>query len=406
MMCPTCGCDPCASSSFCSVCRTADDRGRDVDAEIDRLAKLTAVQYEKERKAAAERMGVRASILDKLVAAKQPDDKKDDLQGRSLELPEPKPWTDAVDGAALLDVIADAIASHVILPATAADVIALWVLHTHAVEAFTITPRLAIMSPVKGCGKTTLLDVVACLVWRPLPTANASMAGIFRAVEMARPTLLLDEAERFVTNQNDELLGVLNSGHRMGGSVLRTVGDDNEPRMFATFAPCAFALIGRLPDTLEDRSVAIDLRRRIASEAVQPFRLDQTGHLHTLARKAVRWAADHQQALRASDPDVGTLFNRVADNWRPLLAVADVAGGDWPARARKAAEAAAKRGTDELGGGGAADRYPGGVLGQGYRPDRLRRPGHRAGRYRGAIDGPSGGATATSPSRRTRSPGC
>ena len=205
--------------------------------------------------------------------------------------------------------------------------IALWCVHTHAVEAFTITPRLAIKSPEKRCGKTTLLDTVSCLVWRPLQTAHATMAAIFRAVEMACPTLLLDEADRFVTNQHDELLGVLNSGHRAGNGVLRTVGEDNEPRIFATFSPCAFALIGKLPDGLEDRSVAIDLRRRTSTEPVQPFRLDRTGHLHTLARKAVRWAADNLDVLRGAEPDVGKLFNRVADNWRPLLAIADVAGG-------------------------------------------------------------------------------
>jgi uncharacterized protein DUF3631/primase-like protein/DNA primase RepB-like protein len=323
-----------------------DDQPKtDEDAEIARLARLSKVEYERERKTAAEKLGLRASILDRLVRDARPvDDTKE--QGRPLTLPEPEAWAEAVDGAELLNDITSAISSHVILPATSADVLALWVVHTHAVEAFTITPRLAIMSPEKQCGKTTLLDVVTCLVWRPLPTANASMAGIFRAVEMARPTLLLDEADRFVTNNNDELLGILNSGHRLGGSVLRTVGDSNEPRMFSTFAPCAFALIGRLPDTLEDRSVAINLRRRTSSEAVTPFRLDRTGHLHTLAQKAARWAEDHLEALRASDPNVGDLFNRVADNWRPLLAIADLAGGDWPRRARAAADAAARRITE------------------------------------------------------------
>jgi putative DNA primase/helicase len=314
----------------------------DVVAE---LARLSPLEYDRARGAAADRLGVRVASLDRLVNAKRPA-KEEKGQGRALDLPDPEPWPESVNGAAMLSEIVSAVTSHVVMAKASADAFGLWAVHTYAVDAFPITPRLAIMSPEKQCGKTTLLDVLACLVRRPLPTANASMSGIFRAVEMVQPTLLLDEADRFVTNQNEELLGILNSGHRKGGSVLRTVGDDHEPRMFSTFAPCAFALIGRLPDTLDDRSVTIELRRRTAGEAIAPFRLDRTEHLHTLARKAARWASDNIENLRSADPDVGDLFNRVADNWRPLLAIAELAGGAWPRRAHEAAGAAAKRGSE------------------------------------------------------------
>ena len=134
-----------------------------------------------------------------------------------------------------------------------------------------ITPRLAILSPVLRCGKTTLLDVLAALVYRPLPAANCSASSIFRVVEKHRPCLLIDEADSFLS-ANEELRGVLNSGHRRGGSVLRNVGDDHEPRAFATYAACAIAMIGQLPGTLADRSVTIGLVRRKADEAVDPFR--------------------------------------------------------------------------------------------------------------------------------------
>jgi hypothetical protein len=326
--------------------RAVTDAGAPFEASSVRaLAKLRATNragYEATL-ADLKKAKVRVAELDRLVRATQSKDAPPQGQGRALVLPEPEPWPNSIDGAALLTEIVSAVTSHVIMSAAAADAFALWVIHTHAVDAFTITPRLAIMSPEKQCGKTTLLDVLACLVRRPLPTANASVSGIFRTIEIAGPTLLLDEADRFVTNQNDELLGILNSGHRKGGSVLRTVGDDHEPRMFSTFAPCAFALIGRLPDTLEDRSVIIELRRRTSNEAVTLFRLDRTEHLQVLARKAARWAADNIEKLRTADPNVGELFNRVADNWRPLLAIADLAGGDWPKRARQAATAATKR---------------------------------------------------------------
>src|SRR5262249_24558901 len=260
-------------------------------------------------------------------------------QGRAFELPVIEPWPSPVDGAELLSAVTDAIKRHVILPANSAETIALWALHTHCFNCFGHSPRAAITSPEKGCGKTTTLDVLECLVARALSTANATVAAIFRIVEQATPTLLIDEADTFL-KENDELRGILNTGHRRGGQVLRTVGEDHEPRQFSTWAPAAIAMIGRLPDTLNDRSVIINLRRRKPTEKVKSFRRDRADDLRVLARKMARWAQDHQAHFADSDPDVGDLMNRMADNWRPLWAIADVAGGHWPKRVREIAAAA------------------------------------------------------------------
>ncbi len=129
--------------------------------------------------------------------------------------------------------------------------------------------------------------------------------------------------------------------------MTRTIGDDHEPRQFSTWAPAAIAMIGRLLDTLSDRSLIISLQRRKASEKVDSFRSDRTEHLTVLARKMVRWAQDHGAKLAAADPDMGELVNRVADNWRPLFAIADEAGGDWPAQARQIGNAAVQAMRDQ-----------------------------------------------------------
>jgi Protein of unknown function (DUF3631) len=312
------------------------------DAEITRLAKLSISEYEHEREAAAKKLKFRASILDKVVAAERerlnPDDGS--KQGHAIAFPDPELWPDPVEGASLLDDLAEAIRKHVVVPDHARDACALWVVHTYLTDRFLISPRLGVRSPTKGCGKTLLLDVLDRVVARPLPTANVTAAAIFRVIEAHRPTLLVDEADTFLRD-NDELRGVLNSGHRKGGAVLRTVGDDYEPRSFATYAPCVIALIGSLPDTLHDRAVTVDLKRRLPSEKVEPFRPDRASHLDVLARKAARWAKDHGELLADADPAMPDgIANRPADNWRPLLAIADVAKGEWPERARKAAEAA------------------------------------------------------------------
>jgi hypothetical protein len=165
---------------------------------------------------------------------------------------------------------------------------------------------------------------------------------------MQAPTLLIDEADT-VLPENEELRGILNSGHRRGGCVIRTVGEEFEPRSFSTYSACAIALIGKLPATVADRSVSIELRRRRSDEPIEPFRFERTERLDQLARKAARWAVDSANRIRGADPEMPVgVFNRAADNWRPLLAIADTAGEVWAARARRAVQCAgAGAGRDE-----------------------------------------------------------
>jgi uncharacterized protein DUF3631 len=311
--------------------------------EIEKLARMPAIEYDRERKAAGKRLGLsRLSLLDALVKAKRAElgfDADDGKQGHAIEFATPEPWPDSVDGAELLNGLAKAVRKYVALSDFARDTTALWTLHTYLIDRFLVSPRLGIHSPTKQCGKTTLLDILSRLALRSLSTANVTCAAIFRVIEGYQPTLLVDEADTFL-HDNDELRGVLN-GNRKGSQVLRTVGDDFEVRAFATYSACAIALIGSLPDTLHDRAVGIALKRRLPSEKVEPYRPDRADHLDVLARKAARWAHDHADAIGGADPEMPAgIINREADNWRPLLAIADEAGREWPERARKAAEAA------------------------------------------------------------------
>ena len=308
----------------------------DLGAEVRRLAALGVLDYERERKSAADRLNVRASVLDAFVKKERETSDGSGGQGRALSLRESEPWPEPVDGAELLSDLSTAIRRHVVMPDHTADAAALWVAHTYLLHCFGISPRLAITSPEKGCGKTTLLDVLSHIAARPLSTANATAAAIFRVVEACRPTLLIDEADTFLSD-NEELRGVLNSGHRQGGSVIRTVGDDHEPREFSTYSACAIALIGKLPATLQDRSVPVELQRRLMDESVEPFRFDRAEHLDLLGRRLARWALDNEARVRGAEPEMPEgVVNRAADNWRPLLAIADTAHAGWTERARAA----------------------------------------------------------------------
>jgi putative DNA primase/helicase len=259
-------------------------------------------------------------------------------KGQAVGFESPVPWPEPVDGAALLLELAAVLNHYVALPVHADVAVALWSIHAHALDAADTTPLLALTSPTKRCGKTRTLAVLFSLVPRPLLTSNLTPAVVFRAIDAFSPTLLVDEADTFLA-ERAELHGVINSGHsRAAAFVLRISGDDHEPRRFSTWGAKAVAMIGRLPDTLTDRSITIEMRRRTFDEQIGRLRLDRLDAFVELCRRAARWAADHLGELRAAEPDVPAgLSDRAADNWRPLLAIADLAGDDWPRRARQAA---------------------------------------------------------------------
>ena len=154
--------------------------------------------------------------------------------------------------------------------------------------------------------------------------------------------MLLDETEKYVEHGSD-LHALLNEGHAKGGAVLRVLGEKLELREFAVFGAAAFARNGELPDDLDQRSIVIELQRRKPNEPLAELRDDRCDPLRHLARMCARWAEDHAAAVRGRDPVMGGLINRGADNWRPLFAIADAIGGDWPARTRAAAARLAPR---------------------------------------------------------------
>jgi putative DNA primase/helicase len=303
--------------------------------EIARLAALDSMAYDRERQAVAERLGVRVTTLDLRVDDTRP--KPDAAQGRNVALPEADPWPDPVPAAPMLDRLAQIVRRHVILSPAAADCTALWIAHTWVADRFQHSPRLSITSPVKRCGKSTLLDVLRATAFRAMKADNISASGVFRTVEALRPlTLLIDEADSFL-GENEELRGVLNSGFERSGEVVRVVEvkDEWQPIRFATFCPVALAGIGALPSTLEDRAVPIVLQRKGAAETVTKLRAPGARDaLHIAARCLARWAADRGPRLSTDPPVPDAMGDREGDISIPLLAIADDAGGVWPARGR------------------------------------------------------------------------
>jgi putative DNA primase/helicase len=309
---------------------------------LNELAALPLVEYERCRIEKAKTLGMRVRVLDEEVEQRKPKAKSSAThqEGRSILLSDPEPWPDTVNLESVLDSILAAIRRFLILPKSAAVAITLWVVHTYCHDAANVSPILAINSPEKRCGKSTLVELLTAMVIRALPASNVTPATIFRGIEAFHPTLLIDEADTFLNSDADELRGILNSGHRRSTAlVLRTVGDAHEVKAFSTWCPKAIAAIGKLPETLADRSVVIEMRRKSADEKVAELRFDRvTAELEPLRQQMARWYEDNRHLLTTADPVMPSgIDDRAADNWRPLLAVADAAGSDWGKLGREAA---------------------------------------------------------------------
>jgi 5S rRNA maturation endonuclease (ribonuclease M5) len=313
------------------------------DREVARLASLPKLEYGRARKKAAQRWGVPMTYVDQEVRAKQ--------KQKEHETAEVGPVLDTivaskypVDGGVLANKLAAIVRRFVVLNDNAIHAIVLWVLWSYAFNLWPICPYLAILSPVKQCGKTSLLILLSKLLDRVLLSSNISPAAIFRVIEAVQPTLLIDELDTF--NEGDEALrGILNSGHtKDGAKVIRVHGERLEVRVFSTWCPKALAAIGSLPDTVTDRSIVIPMKRRAPREHIDRLRWSgATGaalakEMRTLAGECKRWVEDHTDDLVKTNPTVpDAMPDRASDNWFCLLCVASVLGPDWLAKGEGAA---------------------------------------------------------------------
>ena len=213
---------------------------------------------------------------------------------------------------------------------------ALWCVHTHLMDRWESTPRLAFLSPEPGSGKTRALEITELLVPSPVCAINVSPAYLFRKVGSDDGvTLLYDEIDTVFgpkARENEELRGLLNAGHRKGAVAGRCVVKGNvvETEEIPAYAAVALAGLGWMPDTILSRSVIIRMRRRHAGEHVEPYRRRQHSPQGEKIKALIAaWARTQPETISDWPEMPPEIQDRDADVWEPLLAVADFVGGDW-----------------------------------------------------------------------------
>jgi hypothetical protein len=316
---------------------------------IAKLAKMSPIEYDQNREAAAEQLGIRLATLDDAVkkqrclTSAKLEEQRDQTEWERLKAG-PKE-----DGAQLLTDIVAFLKRFVYLSEAQCVIVALWVLHTYVlVAAFDFTPYLNVWSASKGCGKSRLLEVLNLIVDRPWYTMRTTASALIRKIATG-VTLLLDERDA-AFNGNKEygeaLRGILNSGFTRHGKASLSEKDINGnpvPKDIPVFGAKAIGGIGRLIETVADRSFSILMLKKPPHLKVEKFRM--SGRIGTeikasaevLRKRCERWTAQKLEILRDVDPELPeALDDRGADISFPLLAIADCCLKEWPDKARSA----------------------------------------------------------------------
>lgn len=339
--------------------RTRTQGGVNILATVrEIIAPLTLPEYRLHRKEIASNNSIGLDVLNALyretvkarqvaeaearTAAREADSKR----GAVLIFQEVEPWPEPSALADLLDEIVRQIRRFVVASEAALVAAALYVVFTYIYGGSAVCPILAVLSPVKGSGKSRLLAVLRQLIAHALATSNISPAALYRAIAFYEPlTMIIDEIDLVFgkaskSERAEELRNVLNAGHTRGTAlVIRCDADNLEPKAYSTFCPKIVAGLGSLPETVTDRSVVVRMARRRVDEAVEVFsEVDPPPELRVLRAKLARWALDEGGTALMEPPERPRgLRDRQFDNWRPLLQLAALAGAEWTTRAVSAA---------------------------------------------------------------------
>lgn len=307
-----------------------------VDAQtiINEMAKLPELDYQLIRVDTAKFLNITLNAFDKLVKNVR-DDLAENTQSLVVDI---KPCSEPVLNIALIvSLIYQIIEDHIACTDAVRVAATLWILMTWLIPASDILPIAWINAPEKRCGKSTLLKLMSRLSKKSLSTSNITGPALFRCIEAYEPTLFIDEVDTFL-NDDEGIRGVLNAGHsRDGSNITRCFGDDHQLITFNVYSAKAISGIGKIPDTLIDRSISLMLRRKMKNETKKRVRDLSVDTTNKIQSQLARWSNDNMAAVKAAKPVLPTYINdRAQDNWEILLKIAMILGDDWLEKAHNA----------------------------------------------------------------------
>jgi hypothetical protein len=313
--------------------REQEARRKKLDAAFAEIAALPKLTHAARLKEAAARLGEDFETLQE----------EFEVYFAARTLPEDlEPWPEPVSTAELLGAIEAKFRRYVVISDAIAAATTLWTAFAWVVEVAVHAPKLLFRFPDPDAGKSTALGVLRWMVPRPYLAVEATGAAIFRIVDRLKPTLLLDEADTLF-KRSTLLAHIINASWTNGGQKIPRVGPRGEVLEFDPYGTQAIAMKGlSMPGTTLSRCITCMIWPKLSSEVVEDFDECDDEEFKIIRRKLARWAVDNAIALRSAKPE-SSFNNRIRKNWKVLLAIADLAGGGWPKRAR---DAALELGTD------------------------------------------------------------
>jgi len=301
---------------------------------IQKLAALAPIAYDRVRIPSAKGLDVRPATLDRMVKEHRRKMQNNDV----IPYEEIEPCDHSISPSEVLDEIATTIRRFIVCQNETVIAVTLWIAMTWFIDVIDVAPLAIITAPEKRCGKSQLIFLLRRLVYRPIVASNITPAALFRSIDLWHPTLLIDEADTFIRD-NEELRGLINCGHtRDSAYIIRVVGEEHTPKTFFVWGAKALAGIGTLPATIMDRAITLELRRKKPEEQAERLRHADSSCFQELASMLAKFAEDYSENIRSARPKLPDILNdRAQDNWEPLFAIASVAGDKWLESANKAA---------------------------------------------------------------------
>jgi hypothetical protein len=251
-----------------------------------------------------------------------------------------------------LERLIEAYRLYVELPSEAEYVYhALWDVGTYFYHFFNAYPYIYV-GGVKRSGKTKLLTVHYCLAFNAFFSNNMSTSSIYRLIQNAHGTLLIDETEKL--SQPDRALefrSILLAGYKKGQKVYRcekTRRETIQPEAYDVYGPKGLANIQGLEDVLEDRCKVTILKRsrdkkiinkeiNIEDESWGELRnrlyilyldhwreikqiYDRLGELSE--HSELMNFLETQAASSPKDENLGLISSRMLEIWKPIFALA------------------------------------------------------------------------------------
>jgi putative DNA primase/helicase len=310
--------------------REQEERRKKLETAFAEIADLPRMTHAARLKEAASRLGEDPETLIEefevyLAARTIPED---------LE-----PWPEPVNTSELLGEIEAKIRRYVVASDAIVTASVLFAPFTYVVEVATHAPKLLYTFPLRDAGKSVAQEVLRWMVQRPYAAVEATGAAIYRIIDRFKPTTLLDEADSLFKRRT-VLAHIINSSWSNAGRKIPRAGSHGKViEEYDVYGTQIISMRGmNMDDTTLSRCIVCMIWPKLASEVVEEFGYRDDDEFKVIRRKLARWAIDNAVTLREAKPDFPVGFNnRIRINWKMLLAIADLAGGNWSKRAQKAA---------------------------------------------------------------------